>query len=685
MKRYVPIAVVLLFLIPWISRMPVQQVQAQKPARPAKPAPANKMSSAECLACHSTPELTKEVNGKQVSVHVKETDLQASVHQILDCADCHTDIKSYPHEPAPSKVACAQCHSTTHDDYNNGLHAKAVQNGSTKAASCLDCHGNGHTILASSDPQSRTYRTNIPQTCGSCHGQKFVMEGTGRSAQTFFSYQESVHGRAVAAGSMKAAVCTDCHKSHDIRAPSDPQSAIFKFNVPQTCGQCHAGPAQQFKESIHGQAIARGNWQSPVCTDCHGIHAIKPHIDPNSSVAALSLAKTTCANCHGGVKLSQEFGIAGGRVSSYLDSYHGMASKLGSIIVANCASCHGVHNIFPSSDPRSMINKANLAQTCGQCHPGAGENFTQGKVHFDLGVSADIGTNATRWVRGIYLVLITVVIGFMVLHNGLIWRKKALARRHAQRQSVVRMNANQRLQHFLLLTSFGVLVLTGFALAYPDSWLGWLLGPNEAIRRIGHRMAAVVLLVVGFYHIGYMLLTGEGRQGIKDFWPKKQDALDIAQNLRYYLGRSQSHPKFGRFGYTEKMEYWALVWGTIIMGLTGLMAWFKISVFGFLPRWAIDIALAIHLYEAILATLAIIVWHFYQVIFDPDVYPLNWAWLDGRMPVEQFKEEHPLAYEQMMEAARAEEAQQKAGSSPETAPQEGDEGGGISPTSLPGD
>jgi len=84
------------------------------------------------------------------------------------------------------------------------------------------------------------------------------------------------------------------------------------------------------------------------------------------------------------------------------------------------------------------------------------------------------------------------------------------------------------------------------------------------------------------------------------------------------------------------------------MGLTGMMLWFKIDIFGFLPRWAIDVALAVHLYEAILATLAIIVWHFYQVIFDPDVYPLNFAFIDGRISEEAFKEEHALAYEELV-------------------------------------
>jgi cytochrome b subunit of formate dehydrogenase len=106
-------------------------------------------------------------------------------------------------------------------------------------------------------------------------------------------------------------------------------------------------------------------------------------------------------------------------------------------------------------------------------------------------------------------------------------------------------------------------------------------------------------------------------------------------------------PKIARFGYAEKAEYWAVIWGTMIMGLTGLMIWFKLGVFGFLPRWWLDIALAVHFYEAILATLAIIVWHFYHVIFDPDVYPLNFALVDGKVSEEVYKEEHELDYDRL--------------------------------------
>jgi cytochrome b subunit of formate dehydrogenase len=157
------------------------------------------------------------------------------------------------------------------------------------------------------------------------------------------------------------------------------------------------------------------------------------------------------------------------------------------------------------------------------------------------------------------------------------------------------------------------------------------------------------MLVTGTYHILYLALSPEGRQWVKDMLPRVKDVKDVVQNLGYYLGLGASRPRFARFGYAEKAEYWAVVWGTIIMGLTGLMMWFKIGVFSFLPRWWIDIALAIHFYEAVLATLAIIVWHFYQVIFDPDVYPINWAFYDGRMSEALYREEHTLAYEQNRE------------------------------------
>jgi cytochrome b subunit of formate dehydrogenase len=153
----------------------------------------------------------------------------------------------------------------------------------------------------------------------------------------------------------------------------------------------------------------------------------------------------------------------------------------------------------------------------------------------------------------------------------------------------------------------------------------------------------------------YLAATREGRRLIWDFAPRPKDAFDALGTMRYYLGLSRERPKFGRFSYAEKAEYWALVWGTALMGVTGVAMWAKVWVGNLLARWWVDVATAIHFYEAILATLAILVWHFYQVFFDPDVYPMNWAWWDGKMPVEHYRHEHGLDAEGLAGAEGADE------------------------------
>jgi cytochrome b subunit of formate dehydrogenase len=209
-----------------------------------------------------------------------------------------------------------------------------------------------------------------------------------------------------------------------------------------------------------------------------------------------------------------------------------------------------------------------------------------------------------------------------------------------QNPMMERMTENQRWQHLILLTSFIILVITGFALKFPESWFAHVLGMGEKLRSMIHRTAGVVLIGAGIYHLFYLAYAREGRRLLRDLAPGPRDAFDLWGTMRYYLGMSQEKPKFGRFSYAEKAEYWALVWGTALMGLTGVMLWAKVLVGDLLARWWVDVATAIHFYEAILATLAIVVWHFYQVFFDPDVYPMNWAWWDGKMPVEQYGHEH---------------------------------------------
>jgi len=238
--------------------------------------------------------------------------------------------------------------------------------------------------------------------------------------------------------------------------------------------------------------------------------------------------------------------------------------------------------------------------------------------------------------------MIFAVIGGMLLHNFILWRAKVIARRKEQHEFVMRMPLRFRLQHATLLTSFIVLVLTGFALKFPDSWFASMLSLGEHRRHLLHRIAAVVLMGVSVYHIFDIAFSREGRKLVRDLFPRLDDARGAWQNVSYYLGLSSRKPEFARFNYAEKAEYWALVWGMIVMAVTGVMLWAKVLVGNHMPRWWLDVATAIHFYEAVLATLAIIVWHFYQVFFDPDVYPMNWAWWDGKMTLHHYRDEHGL-------------------------------------------
>jgi formate dehydrogenase gamma subunit len=266
-----------------------------------------------------------------------------------------------------------------------------------------------------------------------------------------------------------------------------------------------------------------------------------------------------------------------------------------------------------------------------------------------------VGEQVNWWVRKVYLVMIVGVIGLMLGHNALVFVRKFLAVKRSRTRTVLRMDRSQRWQHGILATSFIILAITGFALKYPDSWVAVGLGSNEALRRWSHRIAGVVLLLVGTYHIWYVVASRTGRHLVKDLFPTWKDVTDTWCAVRYLIGLSRVKPQIGRFGYAEKMEYWAVVWGTIIMGVTGVMIWFKMDVTKFLPRWAVDVAVTIHYYEAILACLAIVVWHFYHVIFDPDVYPLNMACWDGRVSEHWQHEEHPAQKQvKHVKAARAE-------------------------------
>ena len=677
--------------------------------------PAFGQSANICLACHGSNSLATAKRAQGRSLFVDRAVLEASVHSSLACVDCHRGLSPgrISHADVINPVQCQTCHEIS--GFERSVHGKlnaAAGKGQASASGCKACHGT-HDIRSSGDPNSRTNRFNVSRTCSECHkkeqteflasahgkalaggesrspscvdchgahnivspeGTEFslfkskeagiclkchlddpeTVKQVGISAGFIASYQTSVHGVAVSSGSATAATCSDCHGSHDLKKSSDPSSRMSKWNTAETCSHCHFDAAQVFSGSIHGEALSKGIAEAPTCTDCHGEHQIYSPSDPRSRVAPENVSEQVCATCHNSAQLNEKYGLPKDRFNSFADSFHGLASRAGMVEAANCASCHGSHNIKPASDPTSTIYKDNLPATCGRCHPGANKNFTRGTVH--IIDRAPPPGSALYWIRITYISLIAVIIGGMFLHNLLDFLKKTRYRLAVRRGAVIpeahgntqyiRMTLNERIQHAVLFVCFVLLSTTGFMLRYPDAW--WVVPIRQwsdrffEVRGLIHRIAGVVLISISLYHL---VCTGFSRRGkgfLRDIKPKLSDIGDAWKNLLYIAGLSRKKPRFDRFRYIEKLEYWSLFWGAIVMGLTGVILWFETFSMGLFTKLGWDIARTIHFYEACLATLAVVVWHFYYVIFNPDIYPMNAAWITGRISEEEMAEEHPL-------------------------------------------
>jgi cytochrome b subunit of formate dehydrogenase len=575
-------------------------------------------------------------------------DIAHSVHEGFECLDCHQDRDTVPHRELetpffPGSDGCRTCHEEAAEEYQ--AHGRARVGSAEDMPRCSDCHGD-HDILPSSAKRSAVHPTNLPQTCGKCHENLDITKKYDILIDHPIQiYARSVHGQATRGGVYVAASCNDCHSSggtaHRILGPGSPDSSINHFNIPKTCGQCHKGVESDYWEGIHGQLAARGETDAPVCTDCHGEHGILSPDDPLSPVSGSKVAEMTCSPCHESAVLNEKYGIRTGRLTTFIDSYHGLKSKAGDTHVANCASCHGVHRILPSTDPTSTINPKNLRHTCGECHPNISEKMASTPIH---GIGGQgLRTPIADVVAKIYIVAITIIIGLMILH-WVIDLIRHLINITKKRPQILRMHIDEVVQHTLLAVAFITLVISGFALRYDQGFMarfffGWEGGFQ--IRGIVHRAAAVLFIGTIIWHVLF-LFSPRGRRFVKDMFPIRRDFQFFLRRLLYNIGlRRQRWECVQRFNYVEKAEYWALVWGTVVMVITGLMLWFDNWFIQFLPKGVLDVALVVHFYEAWLASLAIFVWHFYSVIFHPHVYPMNPSWLTGQMPEEMYEHEHP--------------------------------------------
>ncbi len=615
------------------------------------------MSCASCHDVHSAhkPQLDEGVLEACNDCHEGYQDqFVGSVHEDLfeieemNCLSCHRghNVKDALEDEG---FGCGNCHDEAEEVYRGSAHRRAQLRGDSVAANCGDCHG-GHHVLDPADEDSPVNHFNIPDTCGKCHtSETIVTPEYVRLPVSLPSYLDSIHGIGWS-NHEPTAVCTDCHGDHNLYPASDPESTVNKQNIAATCGACHEDVSKEYRGSIHGRALAMGVSDSPSCVDCHDEHLILPPEDPCSTVNAQRQAESTCGKCHENPEMAARFGLSDEVVGSYKDSYHGWALRRQCQTVATCKDCHNAHDIRSPQDPDSSVHQDNVTFTCGKCHEASNPQFAQSYSH----ESARDQMLIHDWVRVTYIGLILMTLGGMFLHNALIFfrRLKTHKRDYHAQPTVDRMNRNEIIQHLLLAVTFSVLAITGFALRFPDSWWTKILafcGMDEDVRRIIHRTMAFGMTATSLYHIYYMIATRRGRMLLRAIFPKYTDVIEAFQNIMYYLGLRKSPPRYALYDYTQKMEYWALVWGTIVMTVTGIVLMYPDFVTAYFPAWVVRVCETIHFYEAILAVGAIIIWHFFFTIVLPEEYPMSWIWITGKMTKHHADHHHPRAHEDLDE------------------------------------
>ena len=315
-----------------------------------------------CLGCHAQPGMQTTLPGGEVlDLSFDIEAFETSVHGSFDipCVLCHTDITPFPHEPITSA----------------DTRAFAIE----RADSCLGCHLDEYTEAA-----------------------------------------DNVHTAALERGVKEAAVCTDCHGSHDTAKP-----VAHSPEVPLTCSQCHSEIYQLYEQSVHGEALNAENRDVPTCTDCHGVHTVE---GPTESPFHL-FSPQICADCHNDEDLMEPYGLSTNVLDSYVADFHGstviLFEKLAPDQETNkpvCIDCHGVHAIKKTDDPDGPVFQANLLQTCQRCHPDATENFSAAWLsHY----SPEPDKAGLVWLAGwFYRIIIPLIIGGMLLYVIVGWVRK---------------------------------------------------------------------------------------------------------------------------------------------------------------------------------------------------------------------------------------------------------------------
>ncbi|HUN68734.1 MAG TPA: cytochrome C [Burkholderiales bacterium] len=599
---------------------------AAKNAKAAEPE-VHRLSNDACLTCHGQQGFAVQgADGKARALHVATDKFGKSVHGKRECVDCHTGITELPHKAgATLKVSCVSCHDAVWrtaklenktqehvrlgvvvqqiDHYMKSIHARLRRDDPSRSnAICYDCHS-PHYIYPKGSPERAEWRLSVPDVCGKCHAKEREQ------------YATSVHGKAVLGDkNPAAAICSDCHSTHDI---ADPSKDTAKLAITKNCGGCHAENLKTYTKTYHGQVNTLGYAYTAKCYDCHGSHGIQKLNDPRANMHPDNRLKT-CQKCHEGATQGYATFEPHGTSHDLARYPHiWVASKFMLLLVGATILFFWSHSALwlyreyrerKERKPRSYVKTDELLDARFK-----GKHYQR----FPLG-----------------------------------WR----------------------IAHLTLAVSVMMLTLTGMSVLYADTtWapavMQWLGGPKVAA--VVHRTFAVLLLSLFVGHMVYLVVRLGRNWGSLDWFgpnslaPRWQDLADIVAMVKWFLGLGP-RPVFDRWTYWEKFDYWAPFAALILIGATGLMLWFSKVTAAFLPGWAFNVATIFHGEEALLTALFLFTVHFFNNHFRPDKFPLDVVMFTGSMRLERFKSEHRVEYNRLVASGELEKYLVDAPSEPMT-------------------
>lgn len=667
-----------------------------------------------CLACHA--DKGHEIafpQGGRIEAYVDATQFKASVHGFLACTDCHErELLASGHEHRRFRSEelfkvrysriCRGCHS----DEEIGATAVHVslleQEREGHAPICTDCHpahsvmpSAGGKILAGEEKHClECHAAQAPQmappvvhgnlSCSGCHvgysmqahpgGGSLAVEGGVEVAAAdlcrrchFDKYTKSlegIHYDQLSRGADDAPDCIDCHGSHQIAplAHDRAQSAA-------KCRECHPRLYEIYSASVHGDAMVNAqNRDVPICSDCHRAHDIGDPltVDYRDDIPFM------CSNCHASEAIAGKYGLSTDVVKSYLSDFHGSTVSIlreqGAGVhrperpVAVCTDCHGTHDIKSMASMGTGEVKAQLLEKCRQCHEGASDDFP------DAWLSHYIPSMATApllfIVNRIYAVVLPLLaLGILLqvlLHTW--WRATGgagaarLVRAAGDSDRIRRFAVTRVVEHLVLVLLFLGLAVTGLAQKFHAADVSqWLFAAFDGIDRIRrfHHYAGLALVALLATHVAINALGFAVRGWRLSMLVSWQDLRDVAHNIRYYLGLERQPAACDRYDYKQKFTYWLVLAGGLIMVLTGLVLWFPVAAARYLPGEGIALAAMLHSHQALVIILLVAVWHVYDSVFSPDVFPLDTSMLTGRMTRARMRRLHPRELEERSRAGQA--------------------------------